>query len=141
MRKLTAILLTLIMLLSLASCNILNIAETITDTLTYAVGDPLEPGYYIVSSVGESGDVTFYSLIEPENGYVIIEEDGTGVMYFEGEEKSLTWDGDYFYFDDVSAPYIFTSAESSEDGQAMLTVYLLESETSIIFRPFDENNQ
>lgn len=99
------------------------------------IDTPVEPGYYIVSSVGEAGDVSYYSLNDPENGYVMLEEDFTGVMYFEGEEKSLTWDDYYFYFDDVTAPYVYYNEETSSDGQPMLLVIFEETETTVVLRP------
>lgn len=100
----------------------------------------LEVGYYIVSSVGVNGDVTFYSGTDPNDGYLRLENNGTGVMFFEEEEKPLTWDESFFYIEDESVPYVYSSAEEIGDTEGLLMIYFMNDATSVALRPSEEPN-
>ena len=97
-----------------------------------------ESGFYVVSSVGEDGDVSFYYSLTAENGYIDLEKDGTGVMCLEDEEQELTWDESYLYCDEETIPYLYLSAEESMDGEAMLMIFFEEGKISIILRPVED---
>lgn len=95
------------------------------------------PGYYLVSSVGQDGDVTFYNTADPANGFLELEEDGTGQMGFGGEEGPLTWDDETIHWQGKTLPYMSISYYDPELGreEVMLMVYFLDTQTSVILRP------
>lgn len=101
----------------------------------------VQPGYYLISSVGQNGDITFYSELTAENGYLKIRDDGTGFLSFEGTEGELTWDGEYLYWQNQTLPYIYMSYYDSELGRddALLAVYFTEpAVVSLALRPAEE---
>lgn len=63
----------------------------------YYVSPTVQPGYYVASSVGDNGNVTFYSTIDPENGWVRLGEDLTGTLYYDGIEYEVFCDASNFY--------------------------------------------
>lgn len=99
-------------------------------------GAPI-PGYYLVSSVGYDGDVTFYSTADPANGFLKLEEDGTGQMSFGGTEGALTWDDETVYWQGQTLPCMSVSYYDGELGreEVMLMMYFLDTQTSLILRP------
>mgnify|MGYP003290408727 FL=1 len=99
-------------------------------------GAPI-PGYYLVSSVGCDGDVTFYSTADPANGFLKLEEDGTGQMSFGGAEGPLTWDDEAVHWQGQTLPCMSVSYYDAELGrdEVMLVMYFLDTQTSLILRP------
>lgn len=104
---------------------------------------PVQPGYYLVSSVGRDGDITFYDTADQVNGYLKLEKDHTGTMNFDGVTKTLTWDDEALYRGEEILPCISMSYYDSELGRDdfLLVVYFLNSETSVIFRLAEEPAQ
>lgn len=92
-------------------------------------------GLFVVSSVGVDGDVSFYNTLDPENGYLQVNEDGTGYLdcqYIQGE---ITIDEYGIHWGDLSIPCIYYDAEESPDGEAMLMMVLTgDVYISVIFR-------
>ncbi len=97
----------------------------------------LSSGYFVLSSVGQNGNVDFYSL-NPENGYLKLNEDGTGVLFYDGTESELTWDISNLYLQNTTYPYLYYPAEVTGDSEAMLMILISETETTVIFRPMEE---
>jgi len=97
-------------------------------------------GYYIASSVMVEGDLEFFGVLEATNGYLLLNEDNTGTMLFDGVEESLTWDDEAIYWCDKTLPCLTISYYDPELGKddGMVMVYFLEEETSICFRPAAE---
>lgn len=95
-----------------------------------------KPGYYLVSSVGDHGDVTFFSQLDPKNGYLKLEADGSGKMMYNGVEQVLTWDESHIYWGEQTLPCVYSSYFDSELEQddGFLTVYFLEEGISVAFR-------
>lgn len=109
------------------------------DTLPESYLTPkLTSGYFVVSSVGENGNVSFFGTLSPENGYLKLNEDGTGVLFYDGVESSLTWDEAYLYVGEYEYPYNYRTAEEIGDEMDMLAVYMLETQTSLVLRPAEE---
>lgn len=99
---------------------------------------PLPVGYFLVSSVGVRGNVEFYSTADPANGYLQLNEDGTGTLSYWGVTAELTLDERYIYWNETVVPYMYHTAESSPDGMAMILLIFNEQETTVILRPFEE---
>ena len=99
-----------------------------------------EPGYYLVSSVGENGDIRFYGDADPENGYLKLETDHSGVMFYNGTEESLTWDKAFLYWGEKQLPYAYMTYYDEELGRedSMLVLYFVEDGISVIMRPVEE---
>ena len=121
-------------------------AETVPETTspTEAATDPGEPelkplaaGYYIVSSVGSGGGVSFFGTMDPNNGYLLLKEDGTGSMLFDGTEAELTWDEESALWNEREITGMILCYYDSELGQeeCMLALYFMDDYTSVIFRP------
>lgn len=98
---------------------------------------PLQPGYYLISSVGTDGNVSFYSTMDPENGYLELREDGTGTMRFDGAEAELTWDKENVTWNGQALTGVYLTYFDSEldRNDSMLVLYFLEEPVSVIFRP------
>lgn len=96
----------------------------------------LTSGYFVLSSVGQNGNVDFYSL-NPENGYLKLNEDGTGVLFYDGTESELTWDASNLYLQDTTYSYIYYSSEMTGD-EPMLMMLIYETQTTVAFRPMEE---
>lgn len=131
MKKLILIITILALALSLVACR----PDPVTETL------PPEPGYYVVSSIGDGENISFLATLDPANGYVRLEEDHTGMMLWGETEQELTWDDDYLYWGDETIPcmYITSYDPELEAEAAMLLLIFLDSETTAIFRPAEEN--
>ena len=96
----------------------------------------LTSGYFVLSSVGNGGDITFHNL-NPENGYLKLNEDGTGVLFYDGTESELTWDASNLYLQDTTYSYIYYSSEMTGD-EPMLMMLIYETQTTVAFRPMEE---
>lgn len=98
---------------------------------------PLSAGYYIVSSVGSGGNVSFFSSMDPNNGYLLLREDGTGTMLFDGTEADLTWDEASALWNDREITGMILCYYDSELDREdrMLVLYFMDDYTSVIFRP------
>lgn len=118
-------------------------AETTVPSATEAAGSPemelsaAQPGYYLISSVGENGDVTFFGAPDPANGYLKLEEDHTGVLRYGDVEQTLTWDGEMIYWGEETLPYVYMCYYDEELGRddSMLVVYFVDDMISLVFRP------
>ena len=101
---------------------------------------PQIPEYYLISSVGINGDVSFYGSLDPENGYLKMLPDGTGMLSFNGTEAELTWDASFVYWNGYTLPYFYETYYDEELGRddAMLLLVLAEENTSVAFRPAEE---
>lgn len=129
MKKLTALLLILALALSMTACiPFLTPTQSLEDC-PYKL--------FAASSIGIKGDVTFYSTFEPENGYLWVENEDTGVFSFDGKEYMVTWDDKCVYIGDGAIPYLYKTYYDSELGRedALLTLYFTEAQTSLALRP------
>lgn len=98
-------------------------------------------GFFAVSSVGRDGNVAFYPDIDPENGYIRIREDLTGVMVFDGVSREFTMDGSFLYTETEQIPYHYSNEVYEEDfgEEPMLSVFLDgDVFVSIVFRPAED---
>ena len=102
---------------------------------------PPEPGYYVVSSIGDGENISFLTTIDPANGYVRLEADHTGMMLWGETEQELTWDDEAIYWGDATIPCFYVSDydEELEMEAAMLLLIFQDTETTAIFRPVEEN--
>lgn len=91
-------------------------------------------GYFLVSSVGIEGDVTFYSTADPANGYLYLHADGTGTLFFLDVTADLTLDDEYIYWNDREIPYLYYTPDQSPDGDALLMLFFTEEQTSVAMR-------
>lgn len=91
-------------------------------------------GYFLVSSVGIEGDVTFYSTPDPANGYLYLDADGTGTLFFLDVTADLTMDDQYLYWNGREIPYFYYTADQSPDGNALLMLFFTEEQTSVAMR-------
>lgn len=101
---------------------------------------PLQPGIYVISSVGIDGDISFFSTPDPENGYLLLNEDGTGTMLFDGVEAELTWDGETVIWNGRELAGLCLSYYDDALGyeDVMLMLYFMDTPTSIAFRPLQD---
>lgn len=131
MKKFCLFLTVFALVLSLAACRPDPGAEM----------QPPEPGYYVLSSIANGEDISFLTTIDPANGYVRLESDGTGMMRWEETEAALTWDSESVYWNDMTIPCIYmTSYDPELDMEAaVLMLVFLDSETTAAFRPVEEN--
>lgn len=100
----------------------------------------LEPGYYLVSSVGKDGDITFYSALDPENGYLQLNADGTGTFLFEGEKAPLTWEEDAVHWQGQTLMGAIMRYYDNELGRedTMVVLYFTDPVVSVCLRPIPE---
>lgn len=152
MRKSSIIVLVLLLALVLCACGGSGDAPETTIPAETQTGETApasledmqmsapQPGYYLISSVGEDGDISFYGSLDPANGYLKLEEDFTGVMYFGGVEQALTWDQESITWGETVLPCAYVSyyEPELEGTDSMLVVYFLEDKISVIFRPAEE---
>lgn len=110
------------------------------DVLPESYRSTLPPtGFYVVSSISVSGNITFYGAPDPENGYLeLYEGSETGCLYLDGEEQDITWDRDYIYAGEEAIPYFYQSAESIGDTDGLLMLYFPDRETSVALRPVEK---
>lgn len=97
----------------------------------------LEPGYYLVSSVGKDGDVSFYGNMNPKNGWLLLNEDGTGTFFFEGVEGELTWQEDALNWQGQTLMGLTARYYDSELGRedSMVMLYFTDPVVSVALRP------
>lgn len=119
-------------------------AETVPstpETTAPASGEPvisaLAPGYYLISSVGRNGDVQFYGSLNAENGWLLLNEDGTGILSFEGTEGQLTWNERQLYWQDQTLMGLIMTYYDPELSRedSMLVIYFTDPVVSVVFRP------
>lgn len=110
------------------------------DILPEEYTNTLKSGYFVASSIGHNGDVTFFGTPDPENGYLILEEAGTGFLSYGGTEQALTWDAEYLYWGEQTLPYFYQTYFDPELGynDALLTIFFTEESVSLVMRPVDE---
>lgn len=97
----------------------------------------LAPGYYLISSVGKNGDVQFFGSLDAENGWLLLREDGTGILSFEGTEGQLTWNERQLHWQDQTLMgMVMTYYDSElEKEESMLALYFMDPVVSVVFRP------
>lgn len=144
MKKLFLTVIILAMLLSLTACVIVPLPMDQTSTDPTESDElpqlPPQPGYYIASSVGENGDITFFSSLDPANGYIRLNADHTGVIFWEDAEQDLTWEEDALRRGDEIIPCYYTSYYDPEldAEEAMLMIYFMDAQVSVVFRPAED---
>lgn len=103
------------------------------DTLPEGFETAIPAGYYAVSSIGKSGDVRFFYDVNPDNGWLEMYEDGTGVLCLEGEEIAFTVSGTMLTGENLSMPFSYMAPG---EGEALLMLYPYnEYADSIALRP------
>lgn len=135
MRKLAALFLALILMLNLSACFFPTF-QSVQDSFS-----PLTAGCFVVSSVSVDGDITFYNTLDPDNGYIELYEDGTGVFFWENTTRSITWDHDSISLGDGErclATYL--PPEKTGDTTAMMGVFLLDEGISLVLRPAEHSD-
>lgn len=97
----------------------------------------LKSGYYLISSVGKDGNIDFYGSLDAENGWLLLNEDGTGTMSFEGTEGELTWsDQELTWQEQTLMGAVMSYYDSELDREeSMLVLYFMDPVVSVIFRP------
>lgn len=97
----------------------------------------LTPGYYLISSVGKDGDITFYGTPDPENGFLLLNADGTGTFSFEGVEGALTWEEDAVHWQGqtlmAAAMHYYDDALGRDE--TIVALYFLDPVVSVCLRP------
>lgn len=111
--------------------------ETTAPVFEEPVISDLQPGYYLISSVGRDGDIRFYGSMDAENGYLLLNADGTGTLCYEGTEAALTWAGQDLTWQGQSLVGAVMTYYDSELGRedSMLVLYFLDPVVSICLRP------
>lgn len=94
---------------------------------------PPEAGFYVVSSVGEDGNVSFYPTLVPANGWLRLEADGTGALYWKETEQNITYDSQNIYTEDITIPFVYYTEEDTQE-EPMIMLYFLEESTSVALR-------
>ena len=147
MRKLLAIFLISVLLLSGCSSRPgeatgpQETTQSVSPTTGPEMDEPgisdLAPGYYLISSVGKNGDVQFYGSLDAENGWLLLREDGTGILSFEGTEGQLTWNERQLHWQDQTLMgMVMTYYDSElEKEESMLALYFMDPVVSVVFRP------
>ena len=90
------------------------------DTLPEGYESTIPAGYYAVSSIGKDGNVQFFGNIDPENGWLEMREDGTGVLYLGGAEQAVSINGTTLTGEDLSIPFMYTD---QVEGEELLVLY------------------
>lgn len=111
--------------------------ETTVPVSEEPVISDLQPGYYLVSSVGRDGDIQFYGSLDAANGWIQLNEDGTGTLSFEGTEAALTWSGQELTWQGQTLMGAVMSYYDPELGHedSMLVLYFMDPVVSVILRP------
>ncbi len=103
-----------------------------TDPTTDPRESAIEPGLYVLSSVGNDGDVTFFTDIDPERGSVRIEADHCGIWYMKGEEILFQYNDSYFLLEDgTELPYRYFGSEMTE-GSPLLAFYFENEQGGVV---------
>ena len=129
--------------------QILTIGDTDSGLIAHYCGESLPEGYrhqltagyFVASSLGNYGDVSFYGSMDPKNGYLRLNEDHTGVFYFEGNELSVTWQDCFIYIkEDDAITYMYHSYYDPELGRndLIITIVLPDGRT-LALRPVEES--
>lgn len=139
MKKLICVCLTVFVLLSFTGC-------CITLPLQEVFGQkPLMPsqkqngipaGDYAISSIGKDGNVTFMTTVDPDNGYLKMKSDGTGVFHFADSEYSFEFRGEELY---VNGQLMVWNYLGSENERMLMLFWYTEDADSIILRPVEAN--
>ena len=111
--------------------------ETTAPVSEEPVISDLQPGYYLVSSVGRDGDIQFYGSLDAANGWIQLNGDGTGTLSFEGTEGALTWSGKELVWQGQTLMGAVMRYYDSELGRedSMLVLYFMDPVVSVILRP------
>ncbi len=116
------------------------VPETTAPVSDEPVISDLQPGFYLVSSVGRDGDVEFYGTLDKENGWLELNADGTGTMYFDGTEGALTWSCQELIWQGQTLMG-FQMSYYDHDlgyGDTMVALYFTDPVVSVCFRPAPE---
>lgn len=116
------------------------VPETTAPASDEPVISDLQPGLYLVSSVGRDGDVDFYGTLDKENGWLELNADGTGTFCFEGTEETLTWAGQELTWQGQTLMGFQASYYDPELGYSdtMVALYFMDPMVSVILRPAPE---
>lgn len=111
--------------------------ETTAPVSEEPVISDLQPGFYVVSSVGRDGDIEFYGTLNAENGWLQLNADGSGIMCFEGTEGELTWAGQELTWQGQTLMGAVMTYYDWELGRedSMLVLYFMDPVVSVILRP------
>lgn len=90
-------------------------------------------GLYVVCAVTRNGQREEFSALRQENGYLQLNENGTGLLYFDGVTQRLTWDADGLYTLEGTVAFLY----SPVDG--LLTLYPAEG-LALELRPGRSSN-
>lgn len=86
------------------------------------------PGTYAVSSIGTmEGDTVFYSAVTDE--ILVLNEDGTGNFYYDGQTYEITLDGNALLVDGEEC---FCTYQTLETDEAILFLYWARDDTNTI---------
>ena len=105
-------------------------------TLPEGYESTIPAGYYAVSSIGKDGNIQFFYNVAPENGWLEIQEDGTGVLCLDGVEQVVFIDGTMLTGENISIPFMYTD---QEEGEELLVLYpYSDYADSVALRPVEK---
>lgn len=91
-------------------------------------------GTYYAGSVGyPDGSVLSFETLDPANGYLTLNEDGTGYLCYDGKEGSITWDDSLIYLNGTVFKYIYYTEQFNADGRPSILVGFPDSSTTVLF--------
>ena len=107
--------------------------------------EPEEPkrsfryGCYAAGSVGTAdGNVTFFDTVEKANGYLILNEDGTGYLCYDGKEGEITWDDTLIRLGDMVFKYLYYDENYNSGGEPSILMGFPDTGTTVLFHPVEE---
>lgn len=96
-------------------------------------------GCYAAGSVGTAdGEVFYFDTLETANGYLILNEDGTGYLCYDGKEGDITWDDTLIRLGDTAFKYLYYAPEYSADGEPSILVGFPDTAVTVLFHPVEE---
>ena len=97
-------------------------------------------GFFAVSSVSRDGNVSFYSTVNPENGYIRIRADHTGELFFDGQLRKFVIEDGVMNLNGEQAVYQYLPAGISgeDDGDLLMVMFYGDTVTSIAFRSAED---
>lgn len=91
-------------------------------------------GTYFAGSVGyPDGSILSFETLDPANGYLTLNEDGTGYLCYDGKEGSITWDDSLIYLNGTVFKYIYYTEQFNADGRPSILVGFPDSSTTVMF--------
>ncbi len=92
--------------------------------------DPPAPGTYYISSVGYQGDMSLFGAPDPDRNGLVLNDDGTGVFAFRGEQYPLTWEGSMARLEGGYSLMLVDMGDQGEDPPLVFG-YVMEVECPI----------